>query len=332
MAAIPIPQIPEFADFYPFVYHVARILAILLGAYIVVHFIHRSIPELRKRIVESMQRRGRGGVETEKRAATLGAIFRKTVAAIIWVVAVIMALKEAGFDIGPILAGAGVVGLAVGFGAQNLVRDIVSGLFILLEDQVRVNDVAVINGTGGLVEQINLRTMVLRGQDGTVHVFPNGSITSLANMTHDYSYYVFDVGVAYKEDTDRVARVLKEIGDDLMKDEKFRPLILEPLEVLGVDKFADSAVIIKARIKTPPIQQWTVGREMNRRIKKRFDQEGIEIPFPHTSLYFGEASKPLALQMRYEREELKAAIREVLQEQQAGNRAPEGGPAEHPSH
>ncbi len=331
MVAITFPQLPLFADFYPFMYHLARILAILLGAFIVTRIVSSSVPRIRAWIVESIRQRGRGGAEVEKRAATLGAIFRKTTNIIIWVVALIMALKEAGFDIGPILAGAGVVGLAVGFGAQNLVRDVVSGLFILLEDQVRVNDVAVINGTGGLVEQINLRTMVLRSLDGTIHVFPNGTITSLANMTHDYSYYVFDVGVAYKEDTDRVAQVLKEIGDELMKDEKFKPLILEPLEVLGVDKFADSAVIVKARIKTPPIQQWAVGREMNRRIKKRFDQEGIEIPFPHTSLYFGEASKPLALQMKYEREELKAAIREVLQEQQAGQRGPEGGRTENPS-
>jgi moderate conductance mechanosensitive channel len=309
-----LPHLPVFEDLYPFLYHLIRIAAILVGAYIVTRILHRSVPKVRARIVASMQRRGHGSAEVEKRAATLGEIFRKTAVAIVWVVALIMAIKEAGFDIGPILAGAGVIGLAVGFGAQNLVRDIVSGLFILLENQVRVNDVAIINGTGGLVEQINLRTMVLRSQDGTVHVFPNGSITSLANMTHEFSYYVFDVGVAYKEDTDRVGQVLKEIGDELMQEEKYRPLILAPLEVLGVDKFADSAVIVKARIKTVPVQQWAVGREMNRRIKKKFDELGIEIPFPHTSLYFGEASKPVVVQMEYGREELKSLIREVLAE------------------
>jgi moderate conductance mechanosensitive channel len=330
MLAISIPKIQEFSDFYPLVYHLARILAILLGAYIITRTINRSVPRIHAWIVESIRQRRRAGLEVEKRAATLGGIFRKTMNAIIWVVALIMVLKEAGFDIGPILAGAGVVGLAVGFGAQNLVRDVVSGLFILLEDQVRVNDVAVINGTGGLVEQINLRTIVLRGLDGTIHVFQNGSINSLSNMTHDYSYYVFDVGVAYKEDTDRVGKVLKEIADELMQEEKFKPLILAPLEVLGVDKFGDSAVIVKARIKTEPIQQWTVGREMNRRIKKKFDELGIEIPFPHTSFYFGEASKPVALRMDYDREELKSLIREVLEESRGGEKSG-GGSAEPPS-
>ena len=332
MAAIAIPRLPVFSDFYPFLYHVARMVAILAVAYVVTRIVHRSEPKLRSSFLATIQRGGRSDVETEKRAATLGAIFRKSAAAIIWVIAFIMALREAGFDVGPILAGAGVVGLAVGFGAQNVVRDYMAGLFILLEDQVRVNDVAIINGTGGLVEQINLRTIVLRGQDGTIHVFQNGAINSLSNMTHGYSYYVFDVGVAYKEDTDRVTQVLKEIADGMMKEEKYRPLMLEPIEVLGVDKFGDSAVIVKARIKTPPIQQWTVGREMNRRIKKRFDEEGIEIPFPHTSLYFGEASKPVAIKMEYDREELRAVVREVIQEERAAERNPGGGHTEHQPH
>ncbi|MDE3201694.1 MAG: mechanosensitive ion channel family protein [Acidobacteriota bacterium] len=268
------------------------------------------------RIVKHMagQREG-GDIELEKRAATLGGIIRKTIATIIWVVAIIMSLKEAGFDIGPILAGAGVIGLAVGFGAQNLVSDVISGMFILLENQIRVNDVAVLNGTGGLVEAINLRTTVLRGQDGTVHVFRNGAITSLANMTFGYSYYVFDIGVAYKEDTDHVIEVVKGIADEMMNEEKYKHLILAPLEMLGVDKFADSAVIVKARFKTAPIQQWNVGREMNRRIKKKFDEVGIEIPFPHTSIYFGEASKPILTQSQApDRDKLKALLREIQQE------------------
>jgi small-conductance mechanosensitive channel len=239
------------------------------------------------------------------------------------IVAVIMSLKEAGFDIGPILAGAGIVGLAVGFGAQNLVRDVITGVFILLEDQVRVNDVAVLNGTGGLVEQINLRTTVLRGLDGTVHVFPNGTITTLSNMTYGFSYYVFDIGVAYKEDTDHVAQVVKQIGDEMMIEDAFKADILEPLEILGLDKFADSAVIVKARIKTAPVKQWTIGREMNRRIKKKFDELGIEIPFPHMSLYFGEASKPFALRFDQDREELKSMLREIVSEElhRAGQKA-----------
>jgi moderate conductance mechanosensitive channel len=302
-------------ELHPFLFHAIRIAVILGVAYMATWFIVRSVPSIRKRIVRRMTRNGSNG-ELEKRAATIGGVFRKSVSAVIWVIAVIMALREAGFDIAPILAGAGVVGLAVGFGAQNLVRDVISGVFLLLEDQIRVNDVAVINGTGGQVEQINLRTTVLRGLDGTLYVFPNGSVTSLANMTHGFSYYLFDIGVAYKEDTDRVVEVLQEIANGMMHEEPYKQDILEPLEVLGVDKFADSAVIIKVRIKTMPIRQWVVGREMNRRIKKEFDRLGIEIPFPHMSLYFGEASKPFALNFpKDDREELKNMIREVLSEE-----------------
>ncbi len=305
------------ANLYPVTTAALRIAVILFIAYVLTRIIDGAVPRVRKRIVQKITRAG-SNLELEKRAATLSSVFRKTVAAVLWTVALIMALREAGFNIGPILAGAGVVGLAVGFGAQNLVRDVISGVFLLLEDQVRVNDVAVVNGTGGLVEQINLRTIVLRGLDGTLYVFPNGSITTLANMTHGYSYYVFDVGVAYKEDTDHVIEVLKGIAAEMQKEKPYGAYILEPLEVLGVDKFADSAVIVKVRIKTLPIKQWEVGREMNRRIKKEFDRVGIEIPFPHTSIYFGEASKPIALSFDKEsREELKAAIREVLSEEDA---------------
>jgi small-conductance mechanosensitive channel len=304
------------AEIYAIVGHFIRIAAILLVAWISTHLMEKWVPHLRGHIVRQMiARRGGEDLELQKRAETLGGILRKAFGAMIWVLAVVMSLKEAGFDIGPILAGAGVVGLAIGFGAQTLVSDVISGMFLLLENQIRVNDVAVLNGTGGLVEAINLRTTVLRGLDGTVHVFRNGAVTSLSNMTHGYSYYVFDVGVAYKEDTDRVAEVLRAIGDEMMKEEAYQRLILAPLEVLGVDKFADSSVIVKARFKTAPVQQWTVGREMNRRIKKKFDELGIEIPFPHTSIYFGESSKPFQLQMQGpEREEWKALIREALAE------------------
>jgi moderate conductance mechanosensitive channel len=308
-------QLKSFVpELHPLLFHAMRMVVILGVAYLLTRLIVRSVPGIRARIVRRMTRNGTD-VELEKRAATIGGVFRKSVSAVIWVIAVIMALREAGFDIAPILAGAGVVGLAVGFGAQNLVRDVISGVFLLLEDQIRVNDVAVINGTGGQVEQINLRTTVLRGLDGTLYVFPNGSVTSLANMTHGFSYYLFDIGVAYKEDTDRVVEVLQEIANGMMQEEPYKQDILEPLEVLGVDKFADSAVIIKVRIKTMPVRQWVVGREMNRRIKKEFDRLGIEIPFPHMSLNFGEASKPIALNFqKSDREELKNAIREVLRE------------------
>jgi small conductance mechanosensitive channel len=296
-----------------------RVLVIVIVAMVVIKVSSRFVRLLRANIVEVMKRHrpGDSSIQLEKRAATIGAIIRKTTAVIIWAVVFVMILRELNFDIAPILAGAGVVGLAVGFGAQNLVRDVISGLFMLVENQISVNDVAIINGTGGLVEEVNLRTTVLRGLDGTVHIFPNGAITSLSNMTHEFSYYVFDVGVAYKEDTDRVVDVLKEIAEEMQNSQDYGPSIIEPLDVLGVDQFGDSAVVIKVRIKTLPAKQWQVGREMNRRIKKRFDAEGIEIPFPHRSIYFGEASLPFKLNTNGStREELKEVVREVLAESQ----------------
>ena len=307
-------QIGEYATRYTGV--ALKIAGLLMMAWIASRMIHRYVPKVRMRLVKVMQsRRPEPDVELEKRAATLGGIFRKTVVVLIWVVVFMMALEEAGFNVGPLLAGAGVAGLAVGFGAQNLVRDVISGLFMLLENQVRVNDVAIINGKGGLVEQINLRTTVLRSLDGTVHIFPNGTINTLSNMTQEFSYYVFNIGVAYKEDTDHVSAVVQELADEMMREEAYGPFILAPLEVMGVDEFADSAVIIKARIKTAPIRQWMVGREMNRRIKKKFDELGIEIPFPHRSLYFGEASQAFATRSAGAGPgEIKAMIREVLEE------------------
>jgi moderate conductance mechanosensitive channel len=266
--------------------HAVRILLIIAVALLASRIVQRSIPRLKARIVALMLRHGTGqDSELEKRAVTIGGIFRKTIAVLIWVIAFAMVLKEAGFDVGPILAGAGVVGLAVGFGAQNLVRDVISGLFLLMENQIRVDDVVVINGTSGQVEEINLRTTVLRSVDGAVHIFPNGTIQTLSNLTHQYSYYVFDMSVGYKEDTDHVAEVMKEVAGKMMAEEGFRSLISEQLEILGVDRFLESAVIIKARIKTLPTRQWAVGRELNRRFKKRFDELGIEIPLPQRTIH-----------------------------------------------
>jgi len=230
-------------------------------------------------------------LELQKRGDTLRGIMRSTLKIIIFLMAGMMVLEKLGIQIGPILAAAGVLGLAVGFGAQKLVEDVISGFFILLEDQIRVNDVVVISGTGGLVEKVNLRMVVLRDLAGNVHYIRNGAIGTVTNMTKEYSRYVFDIGVAYREDTDEVVEVIKKVDEDLRNDPMFKNLILEPIEILGVDQFADSAVIIKARTKTKPIQQWTVGREFNRRLKKKFDELGIEIPFPHTTLYMGEDKK-----------------------------------------
>ncbi|MEW6515867.1 MAG: mechanosensitive ion channel family protein [candidate division FCPU426 bacterium] len=229
--------------------------------------------------------------ELKKRLQTIINLMRKTIYAVLWVIAGLIVLSQLGINIGPLVATAGVLGLAVSFGAQSLIKDLISGLFIILENQIRLGDVAIINGTGGLVESINLRTIILRDLAGVVHVFPAGSINTIANMTLGWSAYVFDIGVAYKEDTDKVSQVMTEVLEELRVDERFGPMILEPLELFGVDDFADSAVVIKARVKTKPLKQWDVAREYRRRLKKAFDARGIEIPFPHMSLYFGEASK-----------------------------------------
>jgi moderate conductance mechanosensitive channel len=308
--------LPSIEVLYLYLFSLIRVVAILVIALIGSRISRRVIRSIRTRTVALMMAKAADDSDgIEKRATTIAALLQKVVTVLIWTMASIMAVKELGFDVGPLLAGAGVAGLAIGFGAQNLVRDVVSGLFILLENQIRVNDVAVINGTGGAVEQVNLRTIVLRSLDGVIHIFPNGTITTLSNMTMDYSYYVFEMGVAYKEDTDRVVAAMLEVAEEMRQEPEFAPLILDPLEVLGVDQFADSAVVIKARIKTKPIRQWVVGRQLNRRFKKKFDEIGIEIPFPHMSLYFGEASKPIQIQFDKEhREELKAVIREVLAE------------------
>jgi len=306
----------EWSQASPYLVIGLRIVLILVAAWIIGRLLKGAISRTQNRITAVMKSHGDMTHDAVlKRTATMGSILRTTTAVAVWAIALVMSLREAGFDIGPLLAGAGIAGVAVGFGAQSLVRDVITGGFMLVEDQIRVGDVVQINGTGGLVEEINLRTTVLRSLDGTVHIFPNGTIQSVSNMTREFAYYVFDMGVAYKEDTDRVSEAMKEVAEELRADPEFAPLILEPLEILGVDKFADSAVIIKAKIKTLPIKQWAVGRELNRRFKKRFDELGIEIPFPHVTLYAGEASKPLRLESAgFGKEELKQAVREVLSE------------------
>lgn len=228
----------------------------------------------------------------EKRITTIIGLVDTIVATLIWVTALLMILQQVGIDVAPVLASVGIVGLAIGFGAQNLVRDFISGFFLILENQVRIGDVAVVNGTGGLVESINFRTLILRDLSGVVHVFPHGTITTLSNRTKEWSAYVMDIGVAYKEDTDKVMAIMKEVGEDMQRDEMYGSQILEPIEIFGVDQFEESAVVIKARLKTIPIQQWFVGREYRRRLKKAFDAKHIEIPFPHRTLYMGEASPP----------------------------------------
>ncbi len=274
-----------------------RIALMLLLAWGILFIIKKMLARLEGRLKSQYAREGEPPSESGKRVETLLRLVRQGARLAVLTILVLVVLKEMGVEIGPILAGAGIVGVAVGFGAQNLVRDLLSGFFFILENQIRVGDVAVINGTGGAVEEINFRTIVLRDLEGAIHIFPHGTVTTLSNKTRDWSGYVFDVGVAYKEDTDRVCEVLRGVFRDLRQDPAFGPSIVEELEIFGVDQFADSAVVIKGRIKTKPIRQWMVGREFLRRVKQAFDREGIEIPFPHRTVYMGEASKPFELKL-----------------------------------
>jgi small conductance mechanosensitive channel len=275
-----------------------RILLVLLIGYVSVRFLGAALGRLEEMLIRAGERTELVAGAARKRVTTLTGLLSTLAIVGVWAIVAVICLDQIGLDVTPILAGAGIIGLAVGFGAQNLVRDVISGFFLVLENHVRVGDVAVVNGTGGLVEAITFRTIVLRDLAGVVHVVPNGAITTLANMTKGWSGYVIDVGVAYKEDTDRVVDVMTVVAEDLRKDARFGPMILEPIEVFGVDDFKESEVTIKARLKTAPIQQWAVGREYRRRLKKAFDARGIEIPFPHRALHVGTATGPLEVMLR----------------------------------
>ncbi len=230
-------------------------------------------------------RDAQGNVRYSNRARTAAAIARSGMVVLLALIAVVSVLGELGIQATPLLAGAGVIGLAVGFGSQKLVQDIINGLFILLGDTIRVGDVVDLGGRVGVVEAISMRTVTLRAYNGDVHTIPFGTIDSITNMTRDYSFWVLDLGVGYRENVDRVVAVLHEIEAQLRREWPWRRLILEPLEIAGLDRFGDSAVVIRGRIKTRPGEQWRVGREFNRRLKRRFDELGIEIPFPQRTVH-----------------------------------------------
>ncbi len=269
-----------------------RIVLIIIAAYVGLRLLRLAFNRL-----ETLLNRAAATAEVipgaaTKRIRTLMSVMWTIVVGLVWFVAVLTTLGQIGVNVTPVLAGAGIVGLAIGFGAQNLVKDLVNGFFLILENQVRVGDVAIINGTGGLVEAISFRTIVLRDEAAVVHVFPNGAITTLSNMTKDWSAYVINVNVAYKEDPDRVVDVMRRVAEEMYGEPKYRAAMLEPIEIFGVDGFTESAVTIKARLKTQPLQQFTIGREYRRRLKKAFDTEGIEMPLSQRMLRTVEPSQP----------------------------------------
>jgi small-conductance mechanosensitive channel len=269
-----------------------RIALIMVAAYVGLRLLRFGFNRLETLLVRAAAAAETVPGTATKRLRTLMSVLWTIVVGLVWFVAVLTTLGQIGVNVTPVLAGAGIVGLAIGFGAQNLVKDLVSGFFLILENQVRVGDVAVINGIGGLVEAISFRTIVLRDEAAVVHVFPNGSINTLANMTKDWSAYVISVNVAFKEDPDRVVDVMRRVGEEMFAEPNYRAAMLEPIEIFGVDGFTESAVTIKGRLKTLPLQQFTIGREYRRRLKKAFDAAGIEMPSPQRVVRTGETSQP----------------------------------------
>lgn len=235
-----------------------------------------------------LKQKSLGNDEETKRIDTVCRVFRYAATVAISVVCVIEILNELGISIAPILGAAGVVGLAVGFGAQSLIKDYFNGFFILIENQIRQGDVVDAGGKAGLVEEVTLRYIRMRDYDGNVHFVPNGNISNVTNMSRDYAQSVIDVGVAYREDLDHVMSVMQKVGDVLYADEQFSTKILSPMEMAGVERLDDSAVVVRCRFKVLPLEQWGVRREFFKRIKYAFELENIEIPYPHLTFYPGE--------------------------------------------
>lgn len=258
-----------------------RVLLICAVAYTIIRMVGISVTRFEHEISIGTDL---DALERAKRARTLGAVLTSATTVLVLVTAVLMILREFRIDISPAVTGAGIVGVALGFGAQTLVKDIIGGFFLILENQVRVGDVASINGTGGLVEAINLRTIVLRDEQGTVYVVPNGSISTLANLSKDFSYYVINLPLAYGEDPDEVSAIISGIADGLCREEAFQPFILAPLEVMGVEEFKEDALRLKVRIKTAPLKQWLVGRELRKRINRELQARGIQMWSPQRTM------------------------------------------------
>lgn len=260
-----------------------------------------------------------GMLEREKQTQTIATLMKRVGLTAIWALTFALALKPLGFDIGPVLAGAGVAGIAIGFAAQSILKDWINGLFLLTEGQIRVNDIIKIGELGGVVEQMSLRTIALRAYDGSLHVISNGTITTFSNLTLTFSYCVFDVSADFGEDPQRMMDAMREVEQELRSDPALGPAILEPLEIAGVDQFAETGVVVRARMKTEPGQQWPVRREFNRRLKKRCDELGIIIATARRAVRLFEKEEPLDALRRWTgdqpaRAELKSIIREVLNE------------------
>ena len=262
-----------------------KIIGILIGLIILsqisrwsVRWVERLIPEK-----DPLQ-----AAEVKKRAQTLGNTLRDALLVIFSFVALLMILGELGIQLGPLLATAGIGALAIGFGAQSLVKDVINGFFIILENQYRIGDAIDVAGVSGMVESVTLRRTVLRDLEGRVHIIPNGEIKIVSNLSKEWARSVLDIGISYREDLDRIIALFSQIGKEMETDERFKETLLEPLQILGVERFGESQLVIRLAVKTAPLKQWEVSRELRKRIKNRFDEEGIQTPYPHRILFWGE--------------------------------------------
>ncbi len=269
-----------------------RIVLIVLAAWVVIGVLKRAIRVLRDRVAGQLE----DDREAAKRAETLSRVFRYLVVVVISLITGMLVLGELGVSVAPILGAAGVVGLAVGFGAQSLVKDYFTGFFLLLENQIRQGDVVKLGEHAGLVEEVTLRYVQLRDYDGNVHYVPNGHITTVINMTRGFSQAVADIAVSVHEDVDAVVEVIREVADGLQTDEAFSTRILAELEVAGVERWDNAAVVIRCRFRTLPLEQWGVRREFLRRLKSAFQAQGIRLPYPNLTVHAeGEAANAAQL-------------------------------------
>ncbi|MDP2668300.1 MAG: mechanosensitive ion channel family protein [bacterium] len=265
-----------------------KIMVILIGAYAAHFVLSKSVDGIVRKMVVSD--RSVSAEARKKREDTLVRIVHGTAHTLLVIFASLMILSNIGMDIGPLLAAAGIAGLAFGFGGQYLIRDVISGLFIILENQYRVGDVVCFDGTCGLVEDISLRMSTLRDLDGTVHHVPHGEIKKVSNLSKYYSRVNLNIGIAYDSDMEKVISVINKVGNELARDPQWADFIIKPPQFLRVDDFADSAIIIKILGETKPIKQWDVTGELRKRIKIAFDRENIEIPFPQRVMRYAKGS------------------------------------------
>ncbi|MBS1832736.1 MAG: mechanosensitive ion channel family protein [Acidobacteria bacterium] len=294
---------------------IALILFFAAVASLVVRLLFKKVKDI---IIERMNKRGDStAFDTERNVKTIESVLERSVRLFIWTSAVLACLNKLHIDISPILTGAGVVGLAVGFGSQTIIKDVIAGLFLLIENQIRINDSVMINNVAGAVEEVNLRTTVIRAENGALHIFPNGSISSIANFSRQYAFYVLEYNISTSADPKKAFEVLTRIVDEMREEPEYKAILLAPVEIHGVDKIRESAVGLRARIKTIPGRNFSVGREINRRVLTRFPAEGVQLSNADVNVHIAGGELAGAAQAALTRENIKAIVREIQREDAA---------------